>query len=80
MLGAGNEPNVSRERLVALIKASEGKPLPLQIQRGGTVQTVTVTPKAVNGQVMIGAQINPWEVRTVDPGPLEAVKLSVQKN
>jgi len=39
-----------------------------------------VTPKSINGQVMIGAQINPWEVRTVDPGPLEAVKLSVQKN
>jgi regulator of sigma E protease len=80
VVAAGSEQNVSRERLVALIKANEGKPLPLQIERGGRLQTVTVTPKAVNGQVMIGAQINPWEVRTVDPGALEAVKLSVQKN
>jgi regulator of sigma E protease len=29
---------------------------------------------------MIGSHINPFEVRTVEPGPLEAVKLSVQKN
>ena len=29
---------------------------------------------------MIGAQLSAFETRTVEPGPLEAVKLSVQKN
>jgi len=80
VLAAGNEANVSRERLVALIKASDGKPLPLQIKRGETVQTVTVLPRKVGGTVMIGAQLSGFETRTVDPGPLEAVTLSVQKN
>jgi regulator of sigma E protease len=80
VLAAGNETDITRERLVALIKASEGKPLPLQIKRGETVQTVMVSPKKVGGTVIMGAQLSPFEVRTVDPGPLEAVKLSVQKN
>ena len=80
VLAAGGESNVSRERLVALIKASEGKPLPLQIRRGDTVQTLAVTPKKVGGIVMMGATLSPYEVRTVEPGLLEAVKLSAQKN
>jgi regulator of sigma E protease len=80
VLAAGNESNVTRERLVALIKASEGKPLPLQIKRGEAVQTIEVSPKKVGGVLMMGAQLSPFEVRTIEPGPLEAVKLSVQKN
>jgi regulator of sigma E protease len=80
ILAAGSETGVSRERLVALIKASEGKPLPLQVQRDGTVRTVTVTARKVGGVMMIGSQLSPYEVRTVDPGAVEAVKLSVQKN
>jgi regulator of sigma E protease len=80
VLAAAGESSVTRDRLVALIKASEGKPLPLQIQRGEAVQTVTVTPKTVGGIVMIGAQLSPFEVQIVDPGPIEAVKLSVAKN
>ncbi len=80
VLAAGSEANVSRERLVERIKSSGGKPLPLQVRRGGVTQTVIVTPKKVGDVLMIGAQLSPFEVRTIDPGPLEAMKLSVQKN
>jgi regulator of sigma E protease len=80
VLAAGNERNVTRERLVELIKASEGSPIPLQIKRGDTVQTIPVTPKKVGADVMIGAQLSMFETRTVEPGPLDAVKLSIQKN
>ena len=80
VLGAGSESNVTRERLIALIKANEGTPIPLQIKRGDTVQTVTVTPKKTGKDVIIGAHLSAFETRTVEPGPLEAVKLSVQKN
>ena len=39
-----------------------------------------VTPRKIGGLVMVGAHISPLELRTVDPGPLEAVKLSFAKN
>jgi regulator of sigma E protease len=80
ILGAGNETNISRDRLFAVIKASEGKPIPLQIKRGDSVQTITVTPRKVGDTFMIGAQMSVFETRTVEPGPLEALKLSLQKN
>ncbi len=80
ILAAGGQEKISREKLVDMIKANEGKPLTLQIERAGAVQTVTVTPKKIDGLVMIGSHIDPFEVRMVDPGPIEAVKLSFQKN
>ncbi len=80
VLAAAGEPQVSRDRLIALIKASEGKPLPLQIDRGGAVQTIAVTPRRIGDIVMMGATLSPYEVTTVEPGLLDAVKLSAQKN
>jgi regulator of sigma E protease len=80
VLAAGGQEKVSRERLVEIIKANDGKPVPLTVLRGNTILALSVTPKKVDGLVMIGAHIDPFETRLVDPGPIEAVKLSFQKN
>ena len=80
ILAAGGQEKISREKLVDMIKANEGKPLTLQIERAGAAQTVTVTPRKIDGLVMIGSHIDPFEVRMVDPGPMEAIKLSLEKN
>ena len=44
------------------------------------MQDIVVTPRPIGDKVMIGAQINAFETRTVEPGPLEALKLSLAKN
>jgi regulator of sigma E protease len=80
VLAAAGEPGISRDRLVALIKSHEGQPLPLTIKRGDRILEVAVTPRNINGQVMMGAQLSPLEQRTIEPTFIEAVKLSVQKN
>jgi regulator of sigma E protease len=80
VLVAGSEKDVSRERLVAMIKAHEGQPLELRIKRADAQQTITVTPQKIGDTVMIGAQLSVFETRTIEPGPLEAVTLSFQKN
>ena len=80
ILAANNEVNVSYERLIELIRASAGKTLVLQVKRGNKVEIVNVSPREVGGTVMIGAQIRPWETHTVNPGLVDAFKLSVQKN
>ena len=80
VLVAGGEPNLSRERLIELIQAHEGKPLALDVQRGDERLVVTVVPRVIDGQVRIGATITAVELKTVEPGPLEAVKLSLQQN
>ncbi len=80
ILAAAGEKGVSRERLIELIKAHEGRPLTLERLRDGQTQSIVVTPRNFDGIAMIGATISPFELRTVEPGPFEAVKLSVERN
>jgi regulator of sigma E protease len=80
VLAAAGEKGISNVRLVEIIKAHEGKPLVLEIKRQGAVQPVTVTPRNIGGIVMMGAQLSELELRTVEPGPLEALKMSAVQN
>jgi regulator of sigma E protease len=80
VMAAGGERGVAHLRLVELIKASEGKPLPLVIVRNGVEQQITVTPRRLGELVMIGAQLSAFELRTVEPNPYEALKMSVEQN
>jgi regulator of sigma E protease len=80
LLKMGDQPKIDYARLIPTIRASEGKPLDLQVKRGDSLLTITVTPEKIGDHFMIGAQFTELETRTVDPGALEAVKLSFQKN
>src|SRR4051794_12627369 len=80
VLGAGGQQNITYDQLIAAIRGSENKPLPLTIKRGDTIQQITVTPRKIGDLVMIGAQLRQFETKTVDPGPWQAVKLSLDKN
>ena len=68
------------DRLIEVIQAHEGRPLALELQRGDSRFTVTVVPRVLDGRVRIGAHIAPLELKTVEPGPVDAVKLSVKQN
>ncbi len=80
ILAAGNEQDISYEHLIAAIRGSEGKPLSLHVKRGDVLQTIVVTPRKIRDAVVMGAHLSPFETRTVEPGPWQAVKLSVAKN
>ena len=80
VMAAGGERDVTNPRLIELIKASEGKPLVLEIKRDGQMEPVTVTPRKIGDIVMIGAQLSGFELRTIEPGPFEALKMSVIQN
>ncbi len=90
ILAVGNEQNIPYKRLLDLIRSGEGKVLSFVVKRGDTLQTIRVSPRNIGTTAMIdgvekpiaavGAQISQLETRTVDPGPLEAIKLSVDKN
>ena len=80
IVGVGAVNNISYEDLIKTIRSSENKPLEFHIRRADRLMTLTVTPQLKGEQAMIGATLHQLEMRTVDPGPLEAVKLSFQKN
>jgi regulator of sigma E protease len=77
---AAGERDASYERVLELIKAYGGKPLPLRIRRGSDILPVEVTPRLTADTVRIGATITSIEYRYADPTPLEAVKLSAIQN
>jgi regulator of sigma E protease len=80
IMAVGAVNNISYEALLDTIKASENKPLEFHVKRADTMMTVTVTPQRRGDKAMIGATIQKLETHTVDPGALEAVKLSFAKN
>lgn len=79
ILAAAGERNVGQERLVEILKAHQDLSVPLTIRRDGEVRQVEVTPKLVEGTVRMGAGLS-GEFRYAEPGPLEALKLSVIQN
>jgi regulator of sigma E protease len=80
VVAGGGERDVRYTRLIELIRASEGKPLSLEIKRDGAIQQVLVTPRKIGELVMIGAQLTEYELRTIEPGPYAALKMSVAQN
>jgi regulator of sigma E protease len=80
VMAAAGQRDVNRNSLVDLIKAHEGKPITLEIKRDGQTLQVPVTPRKIGDTVIIGAQLNGFELRTIEPGPIEAVKMSLDQN
>ncbi len=76
---------VNGERVVFAGQLSEaiskhpGQPIVITIRRGTTTDQVTVTPEKRGDRGIIGIAISN-ATKTFKPGPLEAVKLSVERN
>jgi regulator of sigma E protease len=80
VMGVGAVNDITYDDLLKTIRASENKPLDFHIKRGGALMALIVTPQRRGEEGKIGATIRQLETRTVDPGALEAVKLSFEKN
>ena len=71
---------VASDELIKRINAHAEQPLTLTIRRGETRRDVTVTPALVGDVGLIGVQVSPYEVRSIDPGLIEAFGYSLQRN
>jgi regulator of sigma E protease len=80
VLAAAGEREVNYTRLIELIKAHEGQTITIEVKRDGQALPIPVTPRKIGDVVMIGAQLTSYEVRTIEPGPIEAFKMSVDQN
>ena len=80
VIEAVEEHEVTIESLIETIQASPNRPLTLRIRRDGTRQDIVVTPQLVSGVGLIGVQLSPFEMLTVEPGPFEAFTMSLEQN
>jgi regulator of sigma E protease len=79
ILAVNGEP-APRDRLVKRINESAGVELTLTIRREGRTLDVRVTPARQGSVGLIGVQLSPFEVRIIEPGPLQAVRMSIERN
>jgi regulator of sigma E protease len=68
------------DQLIQTIRSHEGKPIAFEIAREERTWTVNVSPTKIEDLVRIGAQFSPWELLTIEPGPLQALQLSLKQN
>lgn len=80
IFSAGGERYVTQQRVIELIKSNDGKPLPLEIERDGKIMTIIVRPRPIDDTIRINAHIREAETVTVQPGIVEAFRLSVERN
>ena len=71
---------VPRDLIIERIRSSSGHPIRFTVERGGEEQDFTVVPESDGGTGMIRVLLSYFEVKRVDPGPIEALKLSAKQN
>jgi regulator of sigma E protease len=77
---AVNGTSVNRDELMKRIAASPNQPLTFTIVRGSQRMDIAVTPARRGDIGRIGASLTAAEERRIEPGFLQAAKMSVQRN
>jgi regulator of sigma E protease len=80
VLGVNGQRPIPYDRLIETIRTHEGKPIDFEIARGDERLTLSIAPRKIDDLIRIGAQFTPYELRTIEPGPLQALQMSVQQN
>jgi regulator of sigma E protease len=80
ILAVNGEEMVTSQQLTAVISRNGGNPIQLTIKRDGRQLSVTATPEQQGPRGMLGVLLDIGETKWFKPGPLEAIKLSVERN
>ena len=79
VLAVNGEPMESGSQLSETIAKHPNQPITVSVRRDGTTKDFRVTPALRGNKGMIGIGIGE-ETRIIQPGPVQALQLSVQKN
>jgi regulator of sigma E protease len=79
VVSVDGQPITFSSQLKEAIAKKAGKPIAIAVMRGGAPQTITVTPARHGDSGWIGVGIVD-ETKSIKPGAIEAIGMSVQKN
>jgi regulator of sigma E protease len=80
ILTVNGEPMTRDQPLVKTINESAGVPLTLRVRRDHGERDIVVTPVKQGDVGLIGVQLSQFEVRIIEPGPLQAIQMSFERN
>jgi regulator of sigma E protease len=78
VLAVNGQPRMPYDKMIETIRA--GQPIAFDIARGDRRLSMTITPRSIDDLVRIGAQFEQYERVRIEPGPLEAIGLSLKQN
>jgi len=79
VLAVNGQPMSVSQQLSNAIAAHPGEQITVTVRRDGETRDVLVTPEKRGAKGIIGISIGE-ELKTIDPGPLEALQMSLQRN
>jgi len=79
ILAVNGETGLGREGIISRIQKSANAEMTFTVERTGAPQALVVTPELVGEIGMIGMQISAGETRRVEPGFVEAARMSVDE-
>jgi regulator of sigma E protease len=79
ILSFNGEPMVFRSQLITAISENAGRNVELTVKRGNETLHLTATPEQRGSRGMMDMYLSD-RVRSFTPGPIEAVKMSVEEN
>jgi regulator of sigma E protease len=79
ILNVNGERMATRAQLIDVITQSANKPLQVTVRRGAEDVTLTATPEQRGARGWLGVELSE-PTRSFTPGPLEALRLSVEHN
>ena len=77
---AVNGTPVTKDTLVSMIQQAADRPLVITVERNGQRRDIRVTPTKHGDVPMIGVDLSTVEMRRIEPGPLQAIVMSLQRN
>ena len=80
ILGVDDRMGITRTDLIEYIKQHGGTAITLRLRRGADQTDLAVTPVLKGDVAVIGANLSYYEVRTIEPGPLQAIQMSLERN
>lgn len=80
MLAVNGERGLSREGIISRIQKNGGTPMTFTVERDGAVLDIAITPEPLGEVTVIGARIVGGETRRIEPGLIDAARMSVEQN
>jgi regulator of sigma E protease len=78
VLAVNGQPRMPYDKMIETIRT--GQPIAFDIARGDQRFSMTITPRSIDDLVRIGAQFEQYERVRIEPGPLQAIGLSLEQN
>jgi regulator of sigma E protease len=79
-LAVNGERGLDREQLIDRIRKRPKQPVTFAMLRGGRTLDFTIVPDDSGGTGVIGANISYGEIKRIEPGFLQAIQMSLQRN